>query len=183
VLHAIEHCGKPVVAAIHGYAVGGGLELALACDLRIVAAGTRLGLPEVSIGRFPLSGSQRLPRILGVTRAATWMLQAGMYDAGYPETTALFDRIVHTPDELLPAALELARVAITMPPVPIRHRPFPDADPHGALLALDESWPCDQRSAAQRALIAALHAAVEASDFQSGLDRAQQLFDELVSGA
>jgi 3-hydroxyacyl-CoA dehydrogenase len=182
VLHAIEHCGRPVVAALHGFAIGGGLELALACDLRVVVAGTRVGFPEVGIGRFPLSGSQRLPRILGVGRAAAWMLRGETTDAGHPEFATLFDRVVDDQASLLPVALERARAAIGLPPVPIRRRPFPDPDPVAALEDVERANPAAGRSPAQQALLDAVRAAVDSPDFQSGLDRAQQLFDELVDG-
>ena len=70
VLAAIEGCPKPLVAALHGAALGGGLELALACDARIAMAGTVLGLPEVTLGIIPgAGGTQRLPRRTGLVRA------------------------------------------------------------------------------------------------------------------
>jgi enoyl-CoA hydratase len=183
VLHAIEHCGRPVVAALHGFAIGGGFELALACDLRVVVADTRVGFPEVGIGRFPLSGSQRLPRILGVGRAAAWMLQAEVLDAAHPGAAPLLDRLVDSHEALLPAALELADSAVTAPPVPVRRRPFPDVDPIAALDSVERRYPGTERTPAQRALLAAMRAAVTASDFDAGLERAQELFDELVDGA
>ncbi len=112
VLSRIEACRKPVVAALHGFAMGGGLELALACHARIAVASARVGLPEVGIGRFPLSGSQRLPRLLGVERAAEWMLRAETMAASHPDATLLFDRIVEREDDLLPAALDAAKQAL-----------------------------------------------------------------------
>ena len=70
VIQAIERCGKPVVAALHGAALGGGFELALGCDARIASPGTMVGLPEVTLGIIPgAGGTQRLPRIVGVARA------------------------------------------------------------------------------------------------------------------
>lgn len=70
VIAAIENCTKPVVAAMHGVALGGGFELALGCDSRVVAPETVVGLPEVTLGMIPgAGGTQRLPRILGVSRA------------------------------------------------------------------------------------------------------------------
>jgi 3-hydroxyacyl-CoA dehydrogenase len=70
VIAAIENCGKPVVAALHGAALGGGFELALGCDARIASQGTVVGLPEVTLGIIPgAGGTQRLPRIVGVARA------------------------------------------------------------------------------------------------------------------
>ena len=180
VLTRIEACRKPVVAAIHGFAMGGGLELALACHARVAVASARAGLPEVGIGRFPLSGSQRLPRLLGVERAAEWMLRAETMAAAHPDAAPLFDRIVEQEDELLPAALELARSATHVPPQLLRHRAFPEADPLAALRRVEDRYTGRELSPAQRALLAALRAAVEATDFQAGLDRAQVLFDELV---
>ena len=70
VIAAIENCPKPIVAAMHGAALGGGLELALGCDARVAQAGTVLGLPEVTLGIIPgAGGTQRLPRLVGVPRA------------------------------------------------------------------------------------------------------------------
>jgi 3-hydroxyacyl-CoA dehydrogenase len=93
VIAAIEACPKPVVAALHGAALGGGFELALGCDARIAGAGTLVGLPEVTLGIIPgAGGTQRLPRIVGVPRAIQMIcsgervaspaaLAAGMIDA------------------------------------------------------------------------------------------------------
>ncbi|WP_247879717.1 3-hydroxyacyl-CoA dehydrogenase NAD-binding domain-containing protein [Azospirillum sp. TSA6c] len=70
VIAAIEACAKPVVAALHGAALGGGFELALGCDARVAAPGTRVGLPEVTLGMIPgAGGTQRLPRLVGVSTA------------------------------------------------------------------------------------------------------------------
>jgi enoyl-CoA hydratase len=183
VLHAVEACGKPVVAALHGFAMGGGLELALACGLRVVVRGTRVGFPEVGIGRFPLSGSQRLPRVLGISRAADWMLRAETMPAELPEAAPLFDLVVDRFEALLPAAVELARSATKSPPAPIRQRPFPDRDPRTALQEVLLRYPHENCSPAQQAVLSALRAAVESEDFQSGLDRAQVFFDGLVGAA
>ncbi len=73
----IEACPVPVVAAIHGFCLGGGLELALACDVRIAQSGALLGLPEVRLGLLPGGGgTQRLPRVVGPGRAA-WLIMSG----------------------------------------------------------------------------------------------------------
>ncbi len=70
VIETAEDCPKPVVAAIHGVAVGGGLELALGCHYRVGAASARLGLPEIKLGLLPgAGGTQRLPRVIGVAAA------------------------------------------------------------------------------------------------------------------
>ena len=70
VLRAVEECAKPVIAAIDGICIGGGFELALACDYRIATADAQIGLPEVKLGLLPgAGGTQRLPRVVGVERA------------------------------------------------------------------------------------------------------------------
>ena len=96
VIRAIEDCGKPVVAALHGAALGGGFELALGCDARIAAPGSVVGLPEVTLGIIPgAGGTQRLPRIVGIPRAISMVcsgervgsaaaLAAGLIDAEVP---------------------------------------------------------------------------------------------------
>lgn len=179
VLDAIEACGKPIVAALHGFAVGGGLELALACDVRVALSDTKIGLPEVRLGVIPLSGTQRLPRLLGLAAAAEMMLEGSVTNAGALADTALFDRVVATHEELLEAALQLARSAAIVRPVRVRDRPIPDAEPHEVLRRIRRSRLESRLTDAQLSVLAALSAAVESVDFQSGLDRAQQLFDEL----
>lgn len=79
VLDALEHSGKPVVAALHGTALGGGLELAMCCSHRVAAPGTRVGLPEVKLGLLPgAGGTQRLPRLLGLDAALEAILTGRM---------------------------------------------------------------------------------------------------------
>jgi enoyl-CoA hydratase len=179
VLAAIEACAKPVIAALHGYAVGGGLELALACDARVAVAGTRIGLPEVPIGLFPLSGSQRLPRLIGIETAAELMLAGRLFVPEESFAAPLFARIVPATDELVPLALQVARATAASRPLRVRDRPFPDPDPRSALRSVLQRHPQSSCTASQWALLQALSAAVEAPDFQRGLDRAQDLFDAL----
>jgi len=82
VMLQIERLGKPVIAAINGFALGGGLELALACTFRIAAQSAKLGLPEITLGIIPgYAGTQRLPRIVGKGRALELMLSGGMINA------------------------------------------------------------------------------------------------------
>jgi 3-hydroxyacyl-CoA dehydrogenase len=109
----IEACGKTVVAAIHGYALGGGLETAMACHARIATPNARLGLPEARLGVIPLSGTQRLPRLIGVG-AAIDMILTGNDVRAAEAPGALVDAIVEEAD-LLPAAAALAR----RPPPPL----------------------------------------------------------------
>jgi 3-hydroxyacyl-CoA dehydrogenase len=73
VVDRIENCTKPVVAAIHGTALGGGLEVALACHYRVAVPSAKLGVPEVKLGLLPgAGGTQRLPRVAGVARRWRW---------------------------------------------------------------------------------------------------------------
>lgn len=179
VLDALESCGKPVVAALHGFALGGGLELALACSARVAVADTRIGLPEVGIGLMPLSATQRLPRILGIEAAAQMMLGAKVLEARSLAGTRLFDALVDDAAQLPARATALARTLTAAPARPVRDWPWPEAEPAQALQAVLRSHPVAACTPAQRAVLQALRAAVEAHDFQAGLDRAQQIFDEL----
>lgn len=80
--NSVENLEVPVIAAISGYALGGGLELALACDIRVCSADARLGLPEIKLGIFPgAGGTQRLPKIIGAGRAREMILLGGIIDA------------------------------------------------------------------------------------------------------
>lgn len=112
----IESFPKPIIAAIHGAALGGGLELALACHLRLVSNEAKLGLPELQLGIIPgFGGTQRLPRLIGVTKAAEMMftsepilgkdaVQLGLANGAYEE------------NELFTKAIELAeKIAVKSP--------------------------------------------------------------------
>ena len=105
----LEAIPKPSVAAINGYALGGGLEVALACDLRIAAEDAQLGQPEIRIGVIPgAGGTQRLVPVIGRGRASDLVLTGRSVDAAEALRIGLVDRVVG-PDEVLDAALELAR--------------------------------------------------------------------------
>lgn len=95
VIARIEACSKPIVAALHGAALGGGLELALACDARIALAGTLLGLPEVTLGIIPgAGGTQRLPRRVGVARAIQMVCSGERITADKALALRLVDEVV-----------------------------------------------------------------------------------------
>ncbi len=105
----IENIEKPVIAAINGSAIGGGLELALCCDIRIAADNARMGIPEVCIGIVPdLGGAQRLPRIIGLGRAKELIFTGRIIDAQEAERIGLVNRVVPT-EKLMDSAKELAR--------------------------------------------------------------------------
>lgn len=108
VMNSLAALPLPTVAAIEGYALGGGLELALACDLRVASPGTRLGLPEVGLGLIPgYGGTQRLPRLIGLGRALDLILTGRHVLA---EEALALGLISQVSDRPLEAALELAAV-------------------------------------------------------------------------
>ncbi|MDD3017383.1 MAG: 3-hydroxyacyl-CoA dehydrogenase NAD-binding domain-containing protein [Comamonas sp.] len=95
VIAAIEQCSKPVVAALHGAALGGGLELALGCDARVAQAGTQLGLPEVTLGIIPgAGGTQRLPRRTGLLQAIPLICRGERFAAAQALKLRLVDAVV-----------------------------------------------------------------------------------------
>ncbi|MBX3144756.1 MAG: enoyl-CoA hydratase/isomerase family protein [Trueperaceae bacterium] len=105
----------PTVAAINGFALGGGLELALAADLRVASTGARLGLPEVGLGLIPgYGGTQRLPRLIGQGRALDLILTGRHVNAEEALQLGLVNRVA---DDALGAALELARTAARNAPI------------------------------------------------------------------
>ena len=104
----IEALRTPVVAAINGYALGGGCELALACDVRVASDRAQIGLPEVTLGIFPgWGGTQRMPRLIGPGRAKELILTGRRVGAEEALALGLVER-VHPHEELLDRAVELA---------------------------------------------------------------------------
>jgi enoyl-CoA hydratase len=112
----IEQIGKPVIAAINGFALGGGCELALACDIRIASEKARFGQPEVKLGIIPgYGGTQRLPRLVGKGKAMELILSGDIIDAQEALRTGLVDRVVPH-DSLMEEACRLAcRIAENAP--------------------------------------------------------------------
>ncbi|MGH3741493.1 MAG: enoyl-CoA hydratase/isomerase family protein, partial [Micromonosporaceae bacterium] len=100
---------KPLICAINGYAVGGGLELALACDVRIAAENAEFGLAEVRVGSIPgAGGTQRLPRVIGQSAAMEMLLTGDRIDATEAHRVGLVSE-VHPAKKLLPRAREIAQ--------------------------------------------------------------------------
>lgn len=99
---------KPVIAAVSGYALGGGCEIAMACDFIIAAENAKFGQPEIKLGVIPgIGGSQRLTRLVGKSKAMDMMLTGRMMDANEAERSGLISRIVPV-DDLLDATMEVA---------------------------------------------------------------------------
>lgn len=117
----IENLGKPVIAAIGGFAVGGGCELAMACTLRLASDSARLGQPEVNLGLIPgYGGSQRLPRLVGKGVALDLLLSGRQVKADEAFRIGLVNRIVPS-TELLNEARLLAEALAKQPPLSIKY--------------------------------------------------------------
>jgi len=107
-LGALASVPRATIAAVNGYALGGGLELALACDFRVCAEDAKLGLPEVQLGVLPGGGgTQRLPRLIGSSRAKDLIMTGRHVPAGEAEAIGLVNRVV-APDEVIASALAWA---------------------------------------------------------------------------
>lgn len=108
VFNKIENCSKPVIAAINGFALGGGLELAMACHIRIACTNAKMGLPEVSLGLIPgYGGTQRLPQLVGKGWANQIILSAQMIDAEKAQQIGLINETT-TAEELVETCKKLA---------------------------------------------------------------------------
>lgn len=116
----IEEFEKPVIAAINGVALGGGLEIALCCDIRIASENARVGLPEIKLGVIPAAGgTQRLPRLIGEARAKELILTADLLDADTALRLGIVSRVVPQ-GELMASALSLAQRIAEHPPLAVR---------------------------------------------------------------
>jgi enoyl-CoA hydratase len=119
-MDAIEGCGKPVIAAVNGFAFGGGLEAALACHLRVFATTAKVGLPEVGLGLIPgYGGTQRLPRVVGRGRALEMILTGDPIDAATAHAWGLANRVAE-PAALLEEARRLAGAVLGRSPAALR---------------------------------------------------------------
>tara|TARA_R110002073_G_scaffold3282_3_gene22119 strand:- start:3976 stop:6033 length:2058 start_codon:yes stop_codon:yes gene_type:complete len=186
VVDAIEQCPKPVVAAIHGTALGGGLELALACHYRIAIPSARLGLPEVKLGLLPgAGGTQRLPRLVGVAAALSMIVTGDPVTAARALEIGLLDRVAQEGalvDDALILAAEMAQGA-GHPVSSLRTDRIAETANH--LQVFDKFIAENSRRLkgfdAPKACIEAVRAAVELP-FDQGIKRERELFMKLVSG-
>ena len=119
VFRLIESCGKPVIALINGFALGGGCELALACTMRLASDKARLGQPEVKLGLIPgYGGTQRLPRLVGEPAALKLLLTGEMIDAAEALRIGLVDEVVPS-EHLLERGEALAKSISAMAPLAV----------------------------------------------------------------
>jgi len=120
VLSRLESLGKVVIAAVNGFALGGGCELALACNLRVASENAKLGLPEVTLGIIPgFGGTQRLPRIVGKGKALELILSGEMIDAREAHRIGLVNRLAPE-GQAVAEAEKLARTIMTRGPLALR---------------------------------------------------------------
>ncbi len=119
VFRMIEQLPKPVLAAVNGYALGGGTELAISCDIILASEKARFGTPEVNLGVFPgFGGTQRLTRLLGKARAKEIIFSGEYFDSTRALAIGLVNRVC-TPEELMDEARNLARTIMAKGPVAI----------------------------------------------------------------
>lgn len=120
VFRKIEELGKPSIAMINGFALGGGMELALSCSLRTASTAARLGLPEVSLGIIPgYGGTQRLGRIAGPGVAREWVLLGDMFSADEAHRVGVVNR-VFAPEELEAGTMKMVKTMLSRGPVALR---------------------------------------------------------------
>jgi enoyl-CoA hydratase len=120
VFRRLERCGKPVIAAVNGFALGGGCELAMACHLRIAAENAKFGQPEVKLGIAPgYGGTVRLPRLIGRARALELLLTGDMIDAEEARRIGLVNRVVPA-DQVVPEAEAILRTILGNGPLAVR---------------------------------------------------------------
>ena len=117
----VEQLGKPVIAAVNGFALGGGCELAMACTLRLAADTARFGLPEINLGLIPgFAGTQRLARLAGKTKAMEMILTGAIIGAQEALAAGLVNRVVPAAD-LMTEARTLAADLASKPPIALRY--------------------------------------------------------------
>jgi 3-hydroxyacyl-CoA dehydrogenase len=182
-LQRIEQCPKPVVMSIHGTALGGGLEVAMAAHYRVAVASAQLGLPEVNLGIIPgAEGTQRLPRLVGVDTALTMIVSGRPVKAAEALQSGLIDRIV---DDLVPGAVAFANEVLATggphPKTSERTDRLPAASELPAMVAAAHALAKKIRrnQHAPAAAIAAVEAAATVP-FDEGCQKERDLFYELI---
>ena len=181
VIEVIENAGKPVIAAIHAVAMGGGLELALGCHYRVAVPGAQIALPEVKLGILPgAGGTQRLPRVIGLEAALNMIISGTPVASEKLAGTKLFDQMIE--GDLLPGALAFAAKVTDVRPLPkvrdIKIK-YPNSDGYlqfarNTVRVVAGPFPAPLKC------VEAVAAAVSAKKFDDGLKVERDLFLELV---
>ena len=185
---AMDKLDRPVIAALHGSVLGGGLELAMSAHYRVALADTRLGLPEVKLGIVPgAGGTQRLPRLAGVRVALDMMTTGSPVSAAEAQELGIIDRVVQS--DLRAAALATARQAIEAvsagQPLPVTSLKPVDAGnlaPSYFEDYLQRLAPAEKGGQAARAVVRCVEAAVE-MEFAQGLAFEREIFESLRRSA
>ncbi|NNG25790.1 3-hydroxyacyl-CoA dehydrogenase NAD-binding domain-containing protein [Telluria aromaticivorans] len=140
-IRVVEDCSKPVVAAIHSVAMGGGLELALGCHFRVALPGAQIALPEVKLGLLPgAGGTQRMPRLVGLEMALNMVVSGAPVLSEKLAGTKLFDQVFPAGTDLLAAAVEFAGKVADLRPLPkVRDREVDYPNHEGFIAASRES--------------------------------------------
>jgi 3-hydroxyacyl-CoA dehydrogenase len=186
VIALIETVEQPVVAAIHGTALGGGLELALGCHYRVANAGARVGLPEVKLGILPgAGGTQLLPRAIGPEEALRMIVTGDMIPAKKAHELGLVDAIIE--GDLLAGTIDFARKIASKGgrPPRVRDRDEKLTDARRDSSKLDEiASSLTKRMRGLRAPVACVEAVKAAVNmpFEDGMQQERRLFEELVTG-
>ena len=185
-IDAVEDSNKPVVAALHGMTLGGGLELALACHARVAVRDAKMGLPEVKLGLLPgAGGTQRLPRLLGPEKALDMITSGSPIGAKAALAEGLLDEIV--PGDLVEGAVDFARrLVVGDKPIAVRDRDDKIAPLRGKPEMFDAFRKANARKfrgfEAPDRCIEAVRAAVE-MPFDAGIRHERRLFTDLLTGA
>ncbi|CTQ51378.1 3-hydroxyacyl-CoA dehydrogenase NAD-binding domain-containing protein [Jannaschia donghaensis] len=178
VIDAIETCAKPIIAAIHGAALGGGLEVALGCHYRIAMPGTKLGLPETTLGILPgAGGTQRTPRLVGLDIAADMIVGAKPISAADALSAGLIDRLGQGTDPEA-EAVDYARTLLSdgAAPRPTRDMPAPKGDIATHRAKAEAKYP---GQIAQVTALDAIAAGMTMS-FDDGIAEERRLFQTLM---
>jgi 3-hydroxyacyl-CoA dehydrogenase len=176
VIAAIEACGKPVVAALHGAALGGGFELALGCDARLAAPGTVVGLPEVTLGIVPgAGGTQRLPRIVGIPRAIRFICSGERLSAAQALDLGLIDAVAT--GDLRAGAVAKARQLVGKKQL-LREQAVPSAQSAEVAEAVSAALKAGKHRPAVQAAIDLITATAELG-FDEGLAQERAVFQDL----
>ena len=183
VIRAVEQSPKPVVAAIHAVAMGGGLELALGCHYRVAVAGAQIALPEVKLGILPgAGGTQRLPRAIGVEAALNMIVSGAPVPSEKLAKSGLFDQMIE--GDLLAGAVAFAEKVAGVRPLPlVRNRPAQHPSPEAffgfarnTVKAVAKDYPAPAKC------VDAVAAAVS-KPFEEGLRVEREMFLELVQSS